>query len=185
MEWDKLGGAPSTANDYTVNDYLMLRTKRLPSPCKTNVPIKSKLFPSGNTLWWLHKFSLQNHNTLAFALENVIQSNTHLVVVQSLSRVWLFATPWTVAHQAPLSMGFPRQDDWIGLACPSPGDLPDPGIKPSSPALAGRFFTTEPPGKSQTSTDRTSNLRLFLNPSVFLLPKTPHYSHTLALLLEQ
>ena len=82
----------------------------------------SYLSPSGNTVWWLHKISLQNYNTLAFALENVIQSNTHLVVVQSLSHVWLFATPWTVAHQAPLSMGFSRQEYWSGLPCPSPAD---------------------------------------------------------------
>ena len=46
-----------------------------------------------------------------------------------------FATPWTVAHQAPLSMGFPRQDYWSGLPFPSPGDLPNPGIEPVSPAL--------------------------------------------------
>ena len=60
------------------------------------------------------------------------------------------ATPWTVACQAPLSMGFPRQEYWSGLPFPSPGDLPDPGIKPTSPespALADRFFTTEPAGK--------------------------------------
>ena len=54
--------------------------------------------------------------------------------------VQLFATPWTVACQAPLSMGFPRQDYWSGLPFPSPGDLPDPGIKPTSSALAGGFF---------------------------------------------
>ena len=58
-------------------------------------------------------------------------------------------TPWTVAHQAPLSKGFFRQEYWSGLPFPSPGNLPDPGIEPSSPALAGRFFTTEPPGKAQ------------------------------------
>ena len=66
---------------------------------------------------------------------------------QSLSRVQLFATPWTVACQAPLSMGFPRQEYWSGLPFLSPGDLPNPGIKPVSPALASGFFTTEPPGK--------------------------------------
>ena len=54
-----------------------------------------------------------------------------------------FATPWTVTHQAPLSMGFP-----------SPGDLPDPRIKPASPALAGRLFTTEPPGSLQTGLEK-------------------------------
>ena len=58
-----------------------------------------------------------------------------------------FATPWTVAHQAPLSMGFSRQEYWSGLPFPSPGDLPDTGIKPVSPALVCRFFTTAPPGK--------------------------------------
>ena len=61
------------------------------------------------------------------------------------SRVQLVATPWTVAHQAPLSMGFSRQEHCSGLPCPPPGDLPDPGIKPkalTSPALAGGFFTT-------------------------------------------
>ena len=55
--------------------------------------------------------------------------------VSSLSHVWLFATPQTVTHQAPLSMGFPRQECWSGLPFPSPGFLPDPGIKPTSPAL--------------------------------------------------
>ena len=57
------------------------------------------------------------------------------------------AIPWTIAFQAPLSMGFPRQEYWSGLPFPSPGDLPRPGIEPTSPALAARFFTTEPPGK--------------------------------------
>ena len=51
-------------------------------------------------------------------------------------------TLWTVAHQAPLSVGFSRQGCCSGLLCPSPGDLPDPGIKPTSPALTARFFTT-------------------------------------------
>ena len=62
-----------------------------------------------------------------------------------------FRTPWTVAHQAPLSMGFFRQEYWSGLPFPPPGDLPGSGIEPASlvtPALTGRFFTTEPPGKS-------------------------------------
>ena len=56
-----------------------------------------------------------------------------------------FATPWTIAHQAPLSMGFSRQEYWSGLPCPPTGDFPNPGIKPTSlmsPALAGDFFTT-------------------------------------------
>ena len=57
------------------------------------------------------------------------------------------ATLWTIAHQAPLSVGFSRQEYWSELPFPSPGDLPSPGVEPMSPALAGRVFTTEPPGK--------------------------------------
>ena len=64
-----------------------------------------------------------------------------------LSHVRLFATPWTVAHQAPLSMGFSRQEYWSWLPFPSPGDLPDPGIEPLSTALAGGFFIAEPSRK--------------------------------------
>ena len=63
------------------------------------------------------------------------------------SRVQLFVTLWTVALQAPLSMGFPKQEYWRGLSFPSPGDLPNPGIEPTSSALAGGFIITEPPGK--------------------------------------
>ena len=56
-----------------------------------------------------------------------------------------FVNPWTLAHQVPLSMGFHRQEYWRGVPFPSPGELPNPGIEPTSPALADRFFTTEPP----------------------------------------
>ena len=66
-------------------------------------------------------------------------------VLSHFSRVQLFATPRTVARQAPLSMGFSRQEYWHGLPCPPPGDLPDLGIEPGSlmsPALSGKFFTT-------------------------------------------
>ena len=64
-----------------------------------------------------------------------------------LSHVQLFAMLWTVALGAPLSMGFSRQKYWSGLSFSPPGDLPNSGIEPGSPALAGGFFTTEPPGK--------------------------------------
>ena len=66
-----------------------------------------------------------------------------------LSRVLFFATLWTVAHRAPPSMGFSRQEYWCGLPFPSPGDLPDPGIEPRSPALQADALTSEPPGKSR------------------------------------
>ena len=58
-----------------------------------------------------------------------------------------FVSPWTLAHRAPLSVGFPRQEYWSGLPCPPPGDLPNTGMKLMSPVLAGRSFTIEPPGK--------------------------------------
>jgi len=61
-----------------------------------------------------------------------------------------FATPWAIACQAPLSLGFSRGEYWNGLPFPSPADLPVPGIKPMSLAFAGGFFTTEPPGKLNT-----------------------------------
>ena len=68
----------------------------------------------------------------------------HACMLSHYSRVWFFVTLWTVAHQAPLSMGLSRQEYWSGLPCPPPGDLPNQGIKTASlasPALTGRFFT--------------------------------------------
>ena len=65
------------------------------------------------------------------------------------SRVGLVVTPWTVARQAPLSMGFSRQEYWRQLPFLPPGDLPDPEIEPVLPALSSVFFTPEPPGKPQ------------------------------------
>ena len=65
----------------------------------------------------------------------------------SVSLVWLFSNPWTITHQAPLSMAFSKQEYWRGLPCPLPGNLLSPDMEPTSPALASRFFTTAPPGK--------------------------------------
>ena len=76
--------------------------------------------------------------------------------VHMLNRVQLFVTPWTAACQAPLSMGFPRQEYWSGLPFPPPGDLPDPGIEPVtlvSPALAGGFLTISATWKRPLSPD--------------------------------
>ena len=69
------------------------------------------------------------------------------VKVKSLSRVRLFATPRSVAYQAPPPMGFCRQEYWSGLPFPSPGGLPNPGIEPGSPALQADPLPSEPPGK--------------------------------------
>ena len=91
--------------------------------------------------------------------------------VKSLSRVRLFATPWTVAHQAPPSMGFSRQEYWSGLPFPSPGDLPNPGIEPRSPTLQADALTSEPPGKTKDKGTKVkvkvkllSRVRLFETP---------------------
>ena len=84
-------------------------------------------------------------------------------VLSCFSWVTLFAILWTAAHQAPLSMGFSRQEHWSGLPCPPAGDLPNPGIKPTSvmsPALAGRFFTTNATWEAQfTPTNDQSELQ--------------------------
>ena len=69
------------------------------------------------------------------------------VKVKSLNRVGLFVIPWTVACQAPPSMGFSRQEYWSGVPFPSPGDLPDPGIEPWSPVCQADALTSESPGK--------------------------------------
>ena len=88
-----------------------------------------------------------------------VQASKHgACVLNHFSRVQLFATPWTVAHQAPLSMGFSRQECWSGLSSPPPGDLPNPGIKPTSlmsPALAGGFFRTRATWEAQVSVVRS------------------------------
>ena len=82
-------------------------------------------------------YHIQNRQTTKIYLQHLLSHFSHVQLCA--------ATLWTVAHQVPLSMGFSRQEYWSGLPCPSPGDLPNPGIQPTSfmsPALAGRFFTT-------------------------------------------
>ena len=86
---------------------------------------------------------------------------THAYVLSCFSRVQLLVTLWTVARQAPLSMGFSRQEYWSGLPCPPPGDLPCPGIEPESimpPALAGGFFTTSATWEAHVSPSVVSTL---------------------------
>ena len=81
----------------------------------------------------LPKFSIVNVSTVSIV--NVIRKRTNKNKVKSLRRVQLFVTLWTVAYQAPPSMGFSKQEYWSGLPFPSPGDLPDSGTKPGSPSL--------------------------------------------------
>ena len=83
-----------------------------------------------------------NSQSVNWILREVVQVK---VKVKSLSCVRLFETPWTVAYQAPRSMGFSRQEYWSGLPFPSPGDLPNPGIESRSPPLEAEALTSEPP----------------------------------------
>ena len=85
---------------------------------------------------WLDLLAVQS------TLKSLLQH--HSSKVKSLSRVQLFLTPWTVAYQAPLSMGFSRREYWSGLPFPSPGDLPNPGVEPGSPALQADALPSEP-----------------------------------------
>ena len=104
---------------------------------------------SYNSAWHLNFHPIQLSNPEGFKTHCCQSRGTEVRLVCLcacvLSHVWLFAI--LVAHQAPLSMEFSRQEYWSGLSFPTSGDLPHPGIKPVSPALAGRFFTTVPLGK--------------------------------------
>ena len=114
------------------------------------------------SLLWLHMFLFQNqlasfyHEARAQGRQWYIWTRTSRHEIPRISTTSCGGglvmsdssmIPWTVVRQAPLSMGFSRQEYGSGLPFPSPGDLPDPGIEPTSPALAGGSFTTEPPGK--------------------------------------
>ena len=96
-----------------------------------------------------------------FSVDSGPPDSGPLVIVKSLSHVWLFETPWTVSYQAPLSMGFSRQEYWSGLPFPSPGDLSNPRIEPGSPALQADALTSEPPGKPRTTTQKKLDPRSF------------------------
>ena len=94
--------------------------------------------------------------------------NVHAHLLQSC---WPFATLWTVAHQAPLSMRISRQESWSGLPCPPPGDLPSLGIKPvplKSPAMAGRFFTTSAAWEAR-SWDKSPHIQYPLHSYLYTL----------------
>ena len=84
---------------------------------------------------------------LYFQIDLFLKELYIYIYMKSLSRVRVFATLWTVAHQAPQSTGFSRQEYWSGLPFPSPEDLPDPGIEPQSPAFQAKALTSETPGK--------------------------------------
>ena len=92
---------------------------------------------------WRHPFKRKHQRN-----NQQKQEPSSLYLIHSLSHVQLFATPWTVAHQAPPSMGFSRQEYWSGFPLPSPGDLPNSGIEPGSPTFQADALTSERPGKN-------------------------------------
>ena len=94
--------------------------------------------------WWIQTIWFHHDSRRAVFLS---WHSHYLTYSESLSRVWLSAIVWTVAHQAPRSIVFSRQEYWSGLPCPSPGDLPDPGIEPVSPALQVNSLPTQAPRK--------------------------------------
>ena len=99
--------------------------------------LKCKMCSSPFKILPIHSLDGQNLKERALYIPSAFRGHA----AKSFGRVWLFATPWTVARQAPLSMGFSRQEYSSGLPCPPPGNLPKPGIEPQSPASAGGFFT--------------------------------------------
>ena len=124
---------------------------------------RTELLKSGLSLGRILPYILSAHRSCRFCINCSFLSASTACVLSCFSRVQLFATPWTVAHQAPLSMGFSRQEYWSGLPFPFPGDLPDPGIEPTSlmsPALVGRFFTTSAPWEAHPLLSSISFLSL-------------------------
>ena len=107
-----------------------------------NTCIHTASIPKRRKRWTSSQYFL---SLCAFDQKGFTMNGTHAHV---LSYVQLFATPWTIACQAPLSMGFPKQEYWSGSPLSASGNLPNPGTEPMSPALADGPFTTEPLGKS-------------------------------------
>ena len=142
-------------------------TEKRPWGCRKKTAICKPRLQEKITLSspWSWTFSLQNckkihfwcsvHLSVVFCYGSLISTHLfyakyvfHACMLSCFSRVLLFVTLWTVAHQAPLSRGFSRQEHWSGLPCPSPEDLPDPGIEPVSPvapALQADSLLLEPP----------------------------------------
>ena len=114
-------------------------------------------------------------------LSSAVKEKWHTNIFMFLSCVWkslscvqLFATPWTAACQTPLSMKFSRQEYWSGLLCPPPEDLPNPDIKPRSPALQADSLLTEPPGKPKNTGAGSLSLLQGIFPTQGLKPGLPH-----------
>ena len=129
-------------NSCPLSQWCYLTTHHLPTPS----PLALILSQHQGLFQWVGSFH-QVAKVLEFQLQS-FQCMLGCVVLSHFSHVQPFATPWSVACQAPLSIGLSRQEYWSGLLCPSPGDLPNPDIKPRSPALKVDSWPSEPPGKS-------------------------------------
>ncbi|CAI9165670.1 unnamed protein product [Rangifer tarandus platyrhynchus] len=155
---EKLGSNPASTTDQLCDVDQILqpfesqreqkaRNERSLLKIRSPLFIPQDHFPNGHTgsVMGLHCFISVITVTATLYQQPTVYSKERKV--ESLSHVWLFVTPWTVACQAPLFMGFSRQEHWSGLPFPPPGDLPGPGIKPGCPTLQADALHSEPPGK--------------------------------------
>ena len=117
--------------------------------CRTEQWEKNGFFIKWNWINWISTW--KKMRSLDKVLISIWKQWKWCYYLVTESCLTFFAIPWAIACQAPPSMEFPRQEHRSGLPFPSPGDIPDPVIKPKSPILAGRFFTTEPAEKPKTN----------------------------------
>ena len=135
---------------------------------------------SNNTLKRKIGFSILQLRMFIFLSSTLKVTREHVCACSVASVLSNSANPWTLACQAPLSVEFSTQEYWTGLPFPPPGDLPDPGIKstsPVSPALQVDFFTTEPPGKPQGCWG-TNRLNAFVKVSQWQFGQAPSWTHS-------
>ena len=148
---------------YILVEYLEIASKALKSllPFSTSSLCGAEFSPVTGTKMRLQS-RLRISNTLQVSLFLITAKWDYLCtnVLSCFSHVQLFTTLWTVAHQAPLSMGFPKQEYWSGLPFPSPGDLPDPGIEPRFPALQADSLLSELQGKTGLFTNQMKRMAL-------------------------
>ena len=114
--------------------------------------------PPGSSIHGIFRARVLEWGAIAFSGICPYIYLNRLLLFRCFRRVQLFVTPWTVAHQAPLSMGFSRQEYWSGQPFPSLGALPDPGIEPWSPALQVDFLLSEPRGKPNLKANTNASL---------------------------
>ena len=136
----------------TIGNYLSYQARGLKPTRKQNNEVSTSLPKQGTwvsriKIPYVSEWPCSHTTTRKTHLLLTLTIQRHVCELSHFSPVWLFTITWTTARQAPLSMGFSRQEHWSRLPFLSPGDLPHPGIEPRSPALASGFLTTEPPGK--------------------------------------